>query len=120
MTRIGSRSYFAVLTPLLGSPLREVILLYILTHGDAYPRELAQVLGFGLLAVQKQLATLEEGGVVASRLRGRVRLYQMNPRYPFRRELENLLRRAIEFIPTRERERLYVPRLRPRKAGKPL
>lgn len=120
MTNDSSRHGLAVLKPLFGSPLREAALLYILTHGSAYPRELAKALGFGLLGAQRQLAALEDGGVVVSWLRGRVRLYQMNPRYPFRRELEALLLKALEFLPEEERERLYTPRLRPRKTGKPV
>lgn len=120
MTNQGSLSRTALLGPLFGSSLKEWLLLYLLTRAEAYPRELAQELGFALLAVQKQLALLEEGGVVYSRLRGRTRLYSLDPRYPFRRELEALLRRALEALPEGERERLYVPRLRPRKPGKPL
>jgi hypothetical protein len=49
-----------------------------------------------------------------------VRLYQLSPRYAFRKELERLLWRALEFYPPEERERLYTPRLRPRRAGKPV
>jgi DNA-binding transcriptional ArsR family regulator len=109
-----------MLAPLLGSSLREWILLYLMTRDEAYARELAQALGCALRAAQKQLEALEEGDVVYSRLRGRTRLYRLNPRYPFRRELEALLRRVLEALPTGERERFYVPRLRPRKPGKPL
>ena len=108
-----------MLQPLLGSPAKERILLYLLSHGDAYPRELAAVLGHGLLSVQGQLQKLEDGGVVASRLRGRVRLYTLDPRWPFHRELAALLRRVIEFLPPDERERLFTPRRRPRRPGKP-
>jgi DNA-binding transcriptional ArsR family regulator len=109
-----------VLVPLLGSPAKEAVLLYVLTHGEAYPTEVAAALRRALVVVQNQLSRLEDGGVVVSRLRGKVRLYQLNPRYPFRKELETLLWRALEFYPTDERERLYTPRLRPRRAGKPV
>ena len=109
-----------VLVPLLGSPAKEAVLLYVLTHGEAYPSEMATALGRALVVVQNQLSRLEDGGVVVSRLRGKVRLYQLNPRYPFRKELERLLWRALEFYPTDERERMYTPRLRPRRAGKPV
>jgi len=120
MTNKGSLSRSALLGPLLGSSLREWILLYLLTRREAYPRELAQELGFALRAVQKQLAALEDGDVVYSRLRGRTRLFSLNPRYVFRRELEALLERALQAMPREERERLYTPRLRPRRPGKPL
>jgi len=120
MTNHSAAGRSALLGPLLGSTLKEWLLLCLLTRGDAYPREMAQELGFALLAVQKQLSALEDGGVVYSRMRGRTRLYSLNLRYPFRRELEALLRRALEALPAAERERFYVPRLRPRKPGKPL
>ena len=109
-----------VLVPLLGSPVKEAVLLYVLTHGEAYPSEIAAALRRALVVVQNQLSGLEVGGVLVSRLRGKVRLYQLNPRYPFRKELERLLWRALEFYTADERERLYTPRLRPRRAGKPI
>ena len=109
-----------MLEPLFGSTVRERVLLCLLTRPESYPREMAKLFGHSLGAVQGILAGLEDGGVVYSRLRGRTRLYSLNPRYPFRRELEALLRRALEVLPAGERERLYVPRLRPRKPGKPL
>jgi DNA-binding transcriptional ArsR family regulator len=109
-----------MLEALFGSKMRERVLLYLLTHGEAYAREMARAYDCTLNTIQRQLATLEDGGVVYSRLRGRTRLYRFSPRYPFRRELEALLNRALEALPKRERERFYTPRLRPRRAGKPL
>jgi len=108
-----------VLQPLLGSPAKERILLYLLTHGEAYAREMAAALGHGLLSVQRHLARLEQGGVLFSRVRGTVRLYALDPRYPFRLELEALLRRVLEFLPPAERDALFTPRRRPRRADKP-
>jgi DNA-binding transcriptional ArsR family regulator len=109
-----------MLEALFGSELREKVLLYVLARGEAYPRETAAALSATLSAVQAQFERLEAGGVLFSRLRGKVRLYGLNPRYPFRRELEALLRRALEFVPAAERERFYTPRLRPRRSGKVL
>jgi DNA-binding transcriptional ArsR family regulator len=109
-----------MLEALLGSRVKERILLYLLTHGEAYPREMAAALGHALDSVQQQLQRLESGGVVLSRLRGKVRLYALSPRYPFRRELAAMLEKTLAFVPDEERERLYRPRLRPRRAGKPM
>ena len=109
-----------MLEPLFGSAARERVLLCLLTRPESYPREMAATFGYSLGTVQGVLAGLEDGCVVYSRMRGRTRLYSLNPRYPFRRELEALLRRALEALTAEERERLYVPRLRPRKPGKPL
>lgn len=109
-----------MLEPLLESEPKEKILLYLHTHGESYPSEIARSLGRYVNTVQYQLLKLESGGVLYSKLKGRIRLFGLNPRYPFRRELAALLAKALSFVPEEELERLYRPRLRPRRTGKPL
>jgi len=109
-----------MLEPLFESPAKGKILLYIHTHGESYAREIARDLGLYLRAVQYQLLKLEHGGVLYSKLKGKVRLFGINPRYPFKKELEALLDKALSFVPERERGKLWSPRLRPRRTGKPL
>jgi len=62
---------------------------------------------------------LENGGIVSSRLMGKVRLYTFNPRYPFLRELRQLIESSYKFLPDSEKEKFYRRRTRPRRAGKP-
>ncbi len=109
-----------MLEPLLESESKEKILLYLVTHGESYPSEIARTLGLYVNTVQYQLLKLEGGGVLYSKLKGRTRLFGFNPRYPFKRELEALLVKALSFVPEEELDRLYRPRLRPRRTGKPL
>ena len=109
-----------MLEPLLGSGIKEKILLYLYTHGESYAREITTAFQFHLNSVQNQLLTLESGGVLYSKLKGKVRLFGLNPRYPFKRELETLLEKVLKFIPEEEKEKFYRPRLRPRLTGKPL
>jgi len=109
-----------MLEPLFESNSKERALLYLFTHGESYPREIARALGLYGNTVQYQLLKLEAGGVLYSKLKGRVRLFGINPRYPFKKELEALLQKALAFIPEEEMDRLYRPRLRPRRTGKPL
>lgn len=109
-----------VLEPLLESEKKEKILLYLYTHGEAYAREIANTFQFYLNTVQNQLLNLEKGGVLYSKLKGKVRLFGINPRYPFKKELEALLEKTLTFIPEEEKEKFYKPRLRPRRTGKPL
>ena len=109
-----------MLEPLLESTAKERILLYLHTHGEAYPREISRALGLYLNTVRNQLLKLERGGVLYSQLRGKIRLFGINPRYAFKKELEALLEKAMLFIPVGELERTYKPRLRPRLTGKPL
>ncbi len=73
-----------------------------------------------LSAVQGRLDRLERGGIVVSRLRGRTRLYQLNPRWAFRDELLALLRRGLYAMTPDETRRYYRGRTRPRRRGKPL
>ena len=108
-----------MLEPLLGSMIKERILLFLMMQGEGYPSGLARVLGRRLFPVQDQLRKLEDGGIVVSRLMGRTRIYSLNPRYAFRRELLALLQKAYEFLPEQDKE-AYRFRTRPRKAGKPL
>lgn len=110
----------SMLEPLFESPIKGQVLLYIYTHGESYGREIARELNFYPNAVQYQLLKLEKGGVLFSKLRGKVRLFKLNPRYPFNNELEALLEKSLSFIPQEEKKRLHQPRLRPRRTGKPL
>jgi len=109
-----------MLEPLFESEAKEKALLYLYTHGESYPREIARALGMFVNTVQYQLLKLEAGGVLYSKLKGRVRLFGFNPRYPFKRELETLLAKALSFVPAEDLDRFYRPRLRPRRTGKPL
>jgi len=104
---------------LFGSEKKGRILLYIYTNGEAYPTEIAKAFKFYLNAVQNQLLNMERDGILYSRLKGKVRLFGLNPRYPFRKELEALLEKALNFIPAEEKEKYFMPRLRPRRTKKP-
>jgi hypothetical protein len=109
-----------MLRSILGSASKEQALLFLYSRGEGYPREIARFFQVGLRPIQAQLAGLEADGVLWSRLVGRTRLYAMNPRYPFIRELTALLAKALSFYPEADRRRLTMNRRRPRKAGKPL
>ena len=105
---------------LFGSESKGKILMYLYTHGESYPTEIARAFGYYLNAVQNQLLKMERGGLLYSKLKGKVRLFGFNPRYPFKKELILLLEKMLDFIPEKEKEKFYLPRLRPRMTGKPL
>lgn len=105
---------------ILGSSNKEKVLVYLTARTEGYPREMARYFRTDLAPIQKQLEKLEIGGVLYSRLVGRTRLYRFNPRYPFLKELQNLLEKTLEFYPEKERENLLKNRRRPRRQGKPL
>jgi predicted ArsR family transcriptional regulator len=109
-----------MLTPLLGTENSERVLIFLLARNEGYAREIAQFFDTNLYAIQRQLDKLEVGGVLVSRMVGRTRLYQFNPRYPFLNELKQLLEKAFSFYSEDSRENLVMNRRRPRRRGKPL
>jgi hypothetical protein len=109
-----------MLEPLLGATNAERVLVFILSRGEGYAREIARFFAADADSIHKQLARLESGGVLSSASAGRTRLYRFNPRYPFLPELKTLLEKALVFYPEEEREALLINRRRPRRHGKPL
>jgi len=102
---------YSAITPVAFFSKKEVS-SFCITEKKAY--------NFHLNTVQNQLLNLERGGVLYSKLKGKVRLFGINPRYPFKKELEALLEKALKFIPEEEKEKFYMKILMPRRSGKPL
>ena len=70
--------------------------------------------------MQKQLIRLEADGVVVSRAIGKLREYELNPRYPFLQPLKALLKTGLAAYPKNLQNALALTRERPRKAEKKL
>jgi len=109
-----------MLAPLLGSISGERTILFIFARGEGYAREIARFYNTDLTPIQRKLERFEADGVLYSRFAGRTRLYSFNPRYVFKPEIQNLLKKALTFYPPNEREALLMNRRRPRRSGKPL
>jgi predicted transcriptional regulator len=109
-----------MLKPLIGSKVREQVLIFVYSRGGGYAREIARFFDSGVYPVRLQLDRLEGGGIFVSREEGRTRIYSFNPRYPFLKELESLLEKVLSFYPDDIREKLILNRRRPRRRGKPL
>lgn len=109
-----------MLEPILNSKVKERVLLTLYVRREIHARDIAAIFKGSLSPVQNQLKKLERGGVIVSRQKGRTRLYSFNPRYPFLTELKKLLSKVLKFVSKEEKEKYYTPRLRPRRAGKPL
>lgn len=109
-----------MLEPIVGSSSSERVLIFLLAREEGYAREIARFFTADLDPIQKQLAKLETGGVLVSRMVGRTRLFCFNPRYPMIDELRALLNKTLQFYPNDVREQLLMNRRRPRRGGKPL
>jgi hypothetical protein len=109
-----------MLKPILGSENAERVLMFLQARQEGYPTEIARFYDTDVFGIQKQLDRLESGGVLVSRMAGRTRLYSFNPRYPFLKELQSLLEKALSFSEPKVRDALLMNRRRPRRRGKPL
>jgi DNA-binding transcriptional ArsR family regulator len=102
-----------------GSRSRTRVLVALARLGESYPRELARLLGLSLFSVQRALRTLELDALVVARSMGKTRLYQLNPRYFARRDLDRYLKRLAD-ADADLNQAVGALRRRPRRTGKPL
>ncbi|MGB6987029.1 MAG: helix-turn-helix domain-containing protein [Candidatus Aquilonibacter sp.] len=102
---------------LFGSSLRTDTLVAIGRLGETYPLELAAILERQPTEVRRAIASLEDAGIVTTRLRGRTRLTTLNPRFPAKDALYTLLLAMSEWPKYRG---MWEIRRRPRATGKPL
>jgi DNA-binding transcriptional ArsR family regulator len=104
---------------LFGSRTRTRILEYLALAEESYSAEIVSALGGTKLTIQRILRDLEDLGVVASRLRGRVRLVSLDKTWYAAAELRALLGRMTSADPEILNAAASVRR-RPRRPGKPL
>jgi len=109
-----------MIEPILGSDNAEKVLIFLFARKQGYAAEIAAFFDTDLSPIQNQLKKFEDGGILVSLLAGRTRLFQFNPAYAFLPELQELLKKAFQFYPPGEIERLKMNRRRPRRTGKPL
>lgn len=116
-TNIGGNR---MIEPIVGSKSSEQVFIFLIARNIGYAKEIADFYKSELYAIQKQLKRLETANILVSQRVGRTRTYEFNPRYPFLKELKNLLEKALSFYPEEIREKLIMNRRRPRKSDKPL
>ena len=94
-------------------------MLLLAINQEAYPSEAARLLQIPLSVAQRYLQRFEEAGLLVRIIRGPLRLFRFNPRFPLHDEVQALLDRAVALLTAEERA-AYAIRLRPRRTGKPL
>jgi DNA-binding transcriptional ArsR family regulator len=104
---------------LFGSRARTRILLYLSLAEESYVAEMVTVLGYPKLTIQRITRDLEELGIVASRLRGRVRFVSLDKTWFAAAELRALLQR-LSAADTDILSAAASVRRRPRRPGKAL
>lgn len=109
-----------MLETILGSQSKEQVLLYLVARERGYASQIAEHFNTSITPIKRQLENLEYAGVLSSDTIGRTRLFMMNPRYPFRKEVRALIEKEISFMNETDKATLYEVRKRPRRVGKPL
>jgi len=106
---------------LFGSKTTANILLYITASGSGYATRIAKTFDLPLSAVQRQLIKLESGGILVSRLMGKTRVFEFNPRSGTAKNLQSFLLLELDSFPRDEAfKRYFCQRQRPRRTGKKL
>jgi predicted transcriptional regulator len=109
-----------ILKGILRAESQENILMYLLVREKGYGKAIAEFFDCPPNPIQKQLQKLEEDGVLVSRTIGKLREYELNPRYAFISPLKELLKAGLQAYPDDLRNNLAMERRRPRAAGKPI
>lgn len=108
------------LDQLFGSVTTKRILLHLFHYGEIHASGIAQDYKSATTPFIRQLNRLEESGILVSRLAGRTRLYQFNPKSAYTNALRKLVEVDYETMPLSEREKVFATRRRPRRKGKPV
>ena len=86
----------------LRSELRRKLLTYLYTNRSArvYVRQLATSLGVDSTNMSRELARLEQEGLLRSEIEGRQRYYSINSQYPYLKAVFSILQGTIGIVPT--------------------
>ncbi len=109
-----------MLENLFGNQTAEKVLLYIVNYGEGHTSGIAQTFEISKSQVRKQLIRLENGGILIGRNVGNLRMFQLNSRCPYKKELESLLEKVLSLVPESYNKKYYRQRRRPRRTGKEL
>ncbi len=109
-----------MLQSLLGNQTAERVLLYIVNYDEGHTSGIAETFSLSKSQVQKQLLRLENAGILVGRSVGNIRMFQINPRFPLKKELEALLEKALSLLSKDDTEKYFRQRRRPRRTGKEL
>ncbi|NGX47756.1 MAG: hypothetical protein K1000chlam3_01139 [Chlamydiae bacterium] len=90
---------------LFGNRNIERILFFLFVNERCYGTQLQTLLEVPLTPIQKALFRLEKNGILESHYEGKIRIYQFNPSFPLRWELESLLKKAYTLLPSQEKKR---------------
>lgn len=108
-----------MLTTLFGGSAAEKVLLYLHTYETGHVQLIAETMDLSPSQVRAQVHKFEDLGLLISHEVGRTRLFSWKPANPFVKPLRELLAERLKHTDSKELEKYYRERRRPRRAGKP-
>ena len=109
-----------LLETLFGNRTAAKLMLYLFHYDTAYPTGAAKDLGVAVNQVQRQLEKFEAAGLLLSTLVGRTRVYSFNAKHPATERVRALIQLFYESMSSKDREKMFHVRRRPRRRGKPV
>ena len=103
-----------MLQGLFGSRSAAQILLFLFVNEKCYGAQIQSLLETPLTPIQKTLQRLQKEHILISHYEGKLHIYEFNPNYPLRNELEMLLKKAYAQLPSQEKKHycfIHKPRL---------
>lgn len=108
----------ATLDALFGSSSATRVLLFLENYGSGYATRIARTFGMSVSRARAQLEKFEVAGLLVSRVVGRSRVFEWNPRNPRAASLRVFLRSVLDSLPRENVEEFFRERQRPRRRGK--
>ncbi len=109
-----------MLEGIFGNKTAEKVLLHIFHYGESHASAIARDFSIAVTTVLQQLNRFERAGVLVSKESGRSRIYSFNPKYVFKKPIQEIIEKAYDSIPLSERQKMFEMRRRPRRKGKPV
>jgi predicted ArsR family transcriptional regulator len=107
-----------MLEGIFGNKTAEKILIHIMHYGEIHAAAIARDYSISENQVRNQLDRFENANIIISKVIGRARLYRFNPKSPYSKAVQEIIKIAYNSIPLSEKENLFKIRRRPRKKGK--
>ena len=107
-----------MLEGIFGNKTAEKVLIHIFHYGEIHVAAIARDYSISENQVRNQLERFENANILTSKVIGKSRLYQFNPKSPFTKYVQEIIKIAYNSIPLEERKQLFQERRRPRKKGK--
>lgn len=108
------------LDAIFGNRTAAAVLLYLQNYDSGHASRIARDCGIRVSLVQDQLRRLEAAGLLVSRMVGRARVFEFNPRNPTATRLRDFLAAELKALPDSIVRKHFRERTRPRRTGKPL